>query len=124
MWDSFTSFIDLLRAAEDCPQQPLVGGCKRCWLRRDRIIRALFARPRPVRYRETCLCFTNAASVPGKSAFRKRQRLRLNSPTRSLLVEGRKDWRPNDHAKAEMITTTPAFREAIKCRRCLVPEDA
>lgn len=28
------------------------------------------------------------------------------------------------NAKAENITTTRAFREAIKCRRCLVPADA
>jgi putative SOS response-associated peptidase YedK len=28
------------------------------------------------------------------------------------------------NAKAETITTTPAFREAIKYRRCLVPADA
>jgi putative SOS response-associated peptidase YedK len=28
------------------------------------------------------------------------------------------------NAKAETITTAPAFREAIKCRRCLVPADA
>ncbi len=28
------------------------------------------------------------------------------------------------NAKAETITTTPAFREAVKCRRCLVPADA
>ena len=28
------------------------------------------------------------------------------------------------NAKAETITTTPAFREAIKHRRCLVPADA
>jgi putative SOS response-associated peptidase YedK len=27
------------------------------------------------------------------------------------------------NAKAETITTAPAFREAIKCRRCLVPAD-
>jgi putative SOS response-associated peptidase YedK len=27
------------------------------------------------------------------------------------------------NAKAETITTTPAFREAIKYRRCLVPAD-
>jgi putative SOS response-associated peptidase YedK len=28
------------------------------------------------------------------------------------------------NAKAETVTTTPAFREAIKYRRCLVPADA
>jgi putative SOS response-associated peptidase YedK len=28
------------------------------------------------------------------------------------------------NAKAETITTAPAFREAIKYRRCLVPVDA
>ena len=28
------------------------------------------------------------------------------------------------NAKAETITTAPAFREAIKYRRCLVPADA
>jgi putative SOS response-associated peptidase YedK len=28
------------------------------------------------------------------------------------------------NAKAETITTTPVFREAIKYRRCLVPADA
>jgi putative SOS response-associated peptidase YedK len=41
----------------------------------------------------------------------------------SLLVEGWQDGVNTINAKAETITTSPAYRDAMKRRRCLVPVD-
>ena len=41
----------------------------------------------------------------------------------SILVEGLKIADSTINAKAETIATSPAYRDAIKRRRCLVPAD-